>query len=228
MGTARIVSVMAALASLATSAGLAYGQNQSTPDQPQTTPNTTPAPAPSQGETRPNAASSPHQRDVTKQPGQESVPNENANPAAASSPHQQQATRMAEAGPVEPGMSVQTRSGQSLGTVVDIVPGAAGDAKTGYVVIAAAGGTARPVPYSSASSMVQNGKLVMDRSRLMNAPTVQQNQLEDHSSTTWKKKADSYWGKGQETHGTRSEEMQEQQPKDHSMTPDQSGGPSPR
>ena len=228
MGTVRIVSVVAALASLTTWAGVVYAQTPSTPDQSQTTP----APTPSQGATNPNAASSPHQRDVTKQPGQESVPNENPNPAAASSPHQQEATRMAEAGrAVEPGMSVQTGSGQSLGTVVDIVPGPAGDAATGYVVIASAGGTATPVPYSSASSMVQNGKLVMDRSRLQKAPKVQQNQLEDHSSATWKKKADSYWGKQSESAnpgGTRSEDMQEQQPKDHSMTPDQSGGPSPR
>jgi hypothetical protein len=95
------------------------------------------------------------------------------------------------AGTVSSGMDVQTQSGEPLGTVIEIVPGSTGDAQ--YVVIATSGGGATPVPYSTASSMVHNNKLVMDKSRLAKAPKVQQG--EDRSSKSWQKKADSYWGK---------------------------------
>jgi hypothetical protein len=45
--------------------------------------------------------------------------------------------------------------------------------------------------------MVRNDALVMDKSRLLNAPKVQQDQMEDGPSAIWQKKADSYWSKYQ-------------------------------
>jgi hypothetical protein len=162
----------------------------------------------------PAAASSPHQREATKQSEPEAAPGGNAssaNATSASSPHQRHATRMAEAGSggeISNGMPVQTRSGESLGTVVSVVPGSSGNTQNGYVVIgesSGGGGNATPVPYSAAASHVQNGKLVMERSRLDKAPKIQQSEMQDSSNTSWQRKVDSYWGKGH--HGMGADRM---------------------
>jgi len=237
MGTLRHFSMLAAL-SLAAGA---YAQTQATqdPTDSQSTAPSSQSPSSSQSypssqssqtsqDTNPNAASSPHQRDVTSQSTTEAPANANPDPSAASSPHQQGATRMAEAGRtgnVSSGMDVQTQSGEQLGTVVDIIPGSTGEA--GYVVIATAGGKATPVPYSTASSMVYNNKLVMDKSRLEKAPKVKQG--EDRSSKAWQKKADSYWGKGSSS-SSDSDRMQSDQgqmksDQDRSMNSDQTTTP---
>jgi hypothetical protein len=206
MTTFRVLSLLAALGLAIT----ASAQSQSPPDSTGTSTNT-----PSQGTTpsegtpgqdvNPGAASSPHQRDVTSQGAAEAPTTDNPNPTGASSKHQRESTRMAEAGhaAVGTGMTVQTQTGQSLGTVVDVVPGRNGDTQSGYVVIAGSGGSATPVPYAAASAMVQNGSIVMDRSRFENAPKVPQSQLEDRSSKSWQSKADTYWGgKGMKEHSS--------------------------
>ena len=199
MGKLRYFSMLAALGL----AGAAHAQTQAAPDQPGTQSNAPASPSsqssPGSQDTGPGSASSPHQRDVTSQQAEESPPNENPDPSAASSPHQQNSMRMAEAGgaaarSVQPGMTVQAPSGESLGTVVDLVPGPTGSTESGYVVIASSGGSATPVPYAAASSMIQNGKIVVERTRLESAPKVQQRQLEDRSSKSWQSKADKYWG----------------------------------
>ncbi|MDB6090556.1 MAG: hypothetical protein JWN85_3340 [Gammaproteobacteria bacterium] len=200
MNTLRSFSMLAALSL----AGAAYAQTQATPD-PDTGP---PSPSQSSSSTQttpdssPSAASSPHQREATSQSNQqESTNSANPDPSAASSPHQRNTTRMAAAGgSVAPGMQVKSPSGDALGTVAVIVPDAASDA--GYVVIATSAGDATAVPYATASSMVRNDTLVMDKSRLQNAPKVQRDQMEDRSSNTWQKKADKYWTKhGSTDHG---------------------------
>lgn len=174
-----------------------------------------------QQDTGPAAASSPHQRHATRQGSQQeaapdddsaqgSVSGRTAEAKGASSPHQRQATHMAAAGgsgEISAGTPVQTRSGESLGTVVDVLPAGAGgatgrSADKGYVVVAGSGGSARPIPYAVASSMVENGKLVVDRARLEGAPTVQQSQLEDASGRSWHHKADSYWHAQQGSSGS--------------------------
>ena len=95
-------------------------------------------------------------------------------------------------GNVESGMLVKSPSGDVLGTVVSIVPSDT-NSSDGFVVIAGAKGAAIPLPYSTASSHVQHDALVVDKSRLLNAPKVQQYQAEDGSSTVWQQKADEYW-----------------------------------
>lgn len=95
-------------------------------------------------------------------------------------------------GNVESGMLVKSPSGDVLGTVASIVPSDT-NSSDGFVVIAGAKGAAIPLPYSTASSHVQHDALVVDKSRLLNAPKVQQYQAEDGSSTVWQQKADEYW-----------------------------------
>ena len=95
-------------------------------------------------------------------------------------------------GNVEHGMVVKSPAGDILGTVASIVPGKS-DKSDGYVVVAGSGGAATPLPYSEASARVKHDALVVDKSRFLNAPKVQQYQSEDGSSTVWEQKADQYW-----------------------------------
>jgi hypothetical protein len=109
--------------------------------------------------------------------------------------HQRSATRMAAAGKrgVSSGMTVQTPAGDPLGKVAAVVPSTSSSGS--YVVIASSTGSATAVPYSTASAMVKNNVLVMDKAQLEKAPKVQQDQTEDGSSTVWQKKADQYWSR---------------------------------
>jgi hypothetical protein len=118
-------------------------------------------------------------------------------------------------------MAVQSESGHPLGFVVDVVPGSSGTQDGGYVVIAGvSGGGATPVPYSTATSMVQEGKLVIDRARLDHAPKVQQNKIEDQAS--WREKTDHYWS---ESHGQMP--SGDHTGSDHMRSDDPGPGPNP-
>src|ERR1700722_18028263 len=101
------------------------------------------------------------------------------------------AMRIAATGSVASGMQVKSPSGDVLGRVASIVPSDSN--RDGYVVIADLQGVAVPVPYRAASAMVHNDTLVIDESRLANAPKVQQYQAEDGPSDVWERKADGYW-----------------------------------
>lgn len=199
MNTARLLGVLAASAL----AGIAYAQNQTAPaTSPSAQSNTpppaaAPAPAPGYNTSNPSSASSPHQRSVTGMRAHETPPNPNPGPAAAASPHQKQAMRMAEAssgnGQDWSNMTVESPSGQSLGSVSSVVPGLNGQKSSGYVVVSGSNGMSVPVPYRTASSMVRDGKLVLSQSRLEHAPKVTQEDLQNSSNHAWRVKVDHYW-----------------------------------
>lgn len=90
-------------------------------------------------------------------------------------------------------MEVKTPAGDSIGTVAAIVPSTSTGAR--YVVIASPTGSATAVPYAKASGMIRNDALVIDKTRLRDAPKMQQDQMEDGPSRVWQQKADNYWGK---------------------------------
>ena len=94
-------------------------------------------------------------------------------------------------GNIDSGMQVKSPSGDLLGTVASIIPG--NSHNEGYVVIAGPEGTATPLPYGTASSMVRSDAIVLDKARFLKAPKVQQYQTEDGSSTVWEQKANDYW-----------------------------------
>jgi hypothetical protein len=120
------------------------------------------------------------------------TPTPNPELDGASTAQRSDPLRMAAAsGNVDSGMQVKSPSGDVLGRVASIVPSDSN--KEGYVVIADLQGIATPVPYRAASGMIQHGTLVVDKSRLANAPKVQQYQAEDGPSVVWERKADSYW-----------------------------------
>jgi hypothetical protein len=89
-------------------------------------------------------------------------------------------------------------SGQTLGTVTDVVQAKSGH--RGYLVVAGkqSTGTATPVPYQLANSMTKNGIIVLDRGAFEQAPKVAQSQLSGRSSSRWQRKVDQYWNKHSE------------------------------
>jgi len=185
MMTARLLSVLAA----SSLAGIAYAQTQ---------------PAPS---TQPNAApgynkAKPHQRQMTTVEGNQEAasPNERSAPGSALNTGQTQTqnatVQTAAAGP--PGhswsnMAVESPSGQSLGSVSQVIPGLNGQEMSGYVVVSGSNGESVPVPYKTANSMVRDGKLVLNPSRLEHAPKVTQEDMQNASDHAWRAKADKYW-----------------------------------
>ncbi len=202
MNTARFLGVLAA----SSLAGTAYAQTQTAPaaspptQSPAAQSNTAPpaaAPAPAYNTSSPSSASSPHQRAVTGMRAHEAPPNANPGPAAAASPHQSESLRMAAAGrggaQSWSNMPVESPSGQSLGSVADVVPGLNGKKSSGYVVVSGSNGMSVPVPYRTAKAMVRDGKLVLSQSRLEQAPKVTQEDLQNSSDHAWRKKADQYW-----------------------------------
>jgi len=199
-------SIVLTVAAVLAVAGTAYAQNQAPPATPQ-----------SQDTTSPSSASSPHQRQATKQEDTSEASTENgANPSAAASPHQRQATgeeespsksdpdmstagkkRMAEAGvpgKVSAGMKVQSPAGTPIGTVKDVVPKANG--QPGYVLITTPSGSDAAVPFATVAPMIQNGNIVLDSAKLQGAPTVRDKDLQDPANTRWKQQADQYWNGG--------------------------------
>jgi hypothetical protein len=96
------------------------------------------------------------------------------------------------ASPIAVGLQVQSSTGASLGTVVDVISDSSSSSPS-YVVISSAGETVA-VPYSAVGSMMHNGAIVMDQARLQGAPKVRQSQLRDPSSMDWQSQANQYWG----------------------------------
>ena len=92
---------------------------------------------------------------------------------------------------ISAGSIVQSPAGKPIGRVRDIVP----DTNTGapaYVVIATRSGAAA-VPYPVVGPLVQNGHVVLDRTKLESAPRVSDSDLRENGDAEWKKQADRYW-----------------------------------
>jgi hypothetical protein len=206
MNTLRTLSTLSALGLLAAASTQALAA-QGTAAQavpPATETETQPSTNPD-----PNAASSPHQRDVTGKGVDEAPPTTNPDAADASSPHQRDAVdkpvganeRAAGkdkqiAGDTKPkdklvGLPVETSGGQAIGSVVDIVRDA--DGTPTYAVVAIDNDTTA-VPYTTVTAMVRDGKVIMSQSRLAGAPKVKQTEWLDQTSSKWRSASDRYWG----------------------------------
>jgi hypothetical protein len=183
MITARLLTVLAA----SSLAAIAYAQTQ---------------PAPS---TQPNAApgynkAQPHERETRSVQGNEAAsPDRRSAPGSMLNTGQSRthtdSLRTAEAGPSGhwSNMSVESASGQSLGTVSKVVPGLNGRKSSGYVIVSGSSGESVAVPYRTAHSMMRDGKLVLNRARFEHAPKVTDEDLQNSSDHAWRVKADHYW-----------------------------------
>jgi len=94
---------------------------------------------------------------------------------------------------VSNGMQVRSESGDLIGRVSAIIPGDSRDEN--YVVMADQQGMASLIPYSTATAMVHDDKLVIDRTAFEKAPKVQNTQLEDRSLSGLQRKSDEYWNR---------------------------------
>lgn len=157
----------------------------------------------------PAAASSPHQRDVTKEAAAEAPPAANPEAADAASVHQRDALQgkagdneraagkdKQMAGDTKPkdklvGLPVESSDGTQIGSVVDIVRTTSG--KPTYAVVAIDNDTSA-IPYDTAVSMIRGDKVVMSQARLANAPRVKQSEWLDETSSKWRTESDRYWG----------------------------------
>jgi len=153
--------------------------------------------------TAPGTASSPHQRQATSTTSPESAPTGRTEPGAASSQHQRDATHVAEASPKAGkwdakmvGMKVQMSSGESLGEVKEVLVDAKGHAS--YAIISHGGamgvGAKRAaIPWANVQALMQDDRLIMDRTQLEQAPVLSGSKTPDASSGTWSRDADAYW-----------------------------------
>ncbi len=174
-----------------------------------------PVPGDPSGVAAPPPAGSPDQANsatypTPSEPGTGATPAQAADPHAAANQHRRNALRTAAAsgntGSINTGMTVQTKTGQSEGSVVDVVRQPNG--RPAYIVIADHGGSRRAVTYQAARLMVHGNRLVLDEMRLRGAPVVpaptQTTERPDRENPNphdagsarpgWQAEADRYWG----------------------------------
>jgi len=210
MNTLRALRMLSAVGLLtaASAQALAAQDAPQVPRSTQTEPNRSPDP---------DAASSPHQRDVTGEENadrtgkgiDEAPPSQNPDPSGATSPHQHDTVKGPEganeraagkdkqiAGDTKPkdklvGLIVESPAGEPIGSVVDLVRDDSG--MPTHVIIAMDTETTA-VPYATAASMVRDGKVVMNQQRLAGAPKVKQTEWLDDTSSQWRTDANRHCG----------------------------------
>jgi hypothetical protein len=95
------------------------------------------------------------------------------------------------------GLPVESRAGQPLGTVQDIVFGS--DGRATHLIVAPASGssasTLTPVPWSVALRHLHGGALVFKRHRFAGAPGFAPHQWPALASADWSATADAYWSR---------------------------------
>ena len=91
------------------------------------------------------------------------------------------------------GVNVVSSAQAPLGKVVDVVFDAKGQPE--FVVISTQQGKAAAVPYETATAMKSGNKVVIEQSRLQQAPTVKEGEWRGRSQT-WKDDSSRYWSKG--------------------------------
>ena len=89
------------------------------------------------------------------------------------------------------GLPVETSTGETLGSVVDIVRNKAGTPT--YAVVAIDNDTTA-VPYDTAVGMIHGDKVIMSQAKLSAAPKVKQSEWLDQTSSSWRTQSDRYWG----------------------------------
>jgi sporulation protein YlmC with PRC-barrel domain len=93
------------------------------------------------------------------------------------------------------GMSVQSSSGEALGTVKDVILD--NDGRVTHVIVerSSGGGASQLVamPWDVANKMMKGGNLVVEQKRLAQAPGFSEQRWPDTSGSTWSSETDRYW-----------------------------------
>jgi hypothetical protein len=173
-----------------------------TPTTQGTPPNPAPATSPTEGtaadrtapgETRTQGSA----RDATVDPRPATDPAEGTAadrtpPGQTQSPHAADRATMGHDSKLV-GAQVVTPADAPLGSVVDVVFDAKG--QPSFVVIQSQSDMAA-VPFSAASSMMKDDKVVMDQWRFERAPKVKKGEWRSQTGGAWKEDAAKYWQKG--------------------------------
>jgi hypothetical protein len=94
------------------------------------------------------------------------------------------------------GTKVQMTTGENIGEVKEVLldrQGNASYAVVSYGAVMGIGAKRAAVPWASVKSAMQDGKMIMTRSRLEGAPVLPSGKVPDTSSGTWSRDADTYW-----------------------------------
>ena len=94
------------------------------------------------------------------------------------------------------GAKVEMPNGEALGEVKDVVVDKQGNASyavVSYGVVMGLGGKRTAVPWATVQASMQDDKLIMDRTRLEQAPVLVGMRTPDVSNGTWSRDADNYW-----------------------------------
>jgi sporulation protein YlmC with PRC-barrel domain len=88
-------------------------------------------------------------------------------------------------------VSKQSSSGMSGSTA-----GSTAGGSTAASGMSSTGGTLVAIPWQTVKSAMQGGNVVLERSRLQNAPSFSAANMPDFSSSTWSSEADRHWQQG--------------------------------
>src|SRR5262245_5492990 len=87
------------------------------------------------------------------------------------------------------GLEVISPAGEMLGNVITVIASTTGR----YAIISTGNDTATAMPYEAVAPMVNEGRVVIDKTKLQNSPQVAQADLHDKGNTKWRQQADTYW-----------------------------------
>lgn len=166
-----------------------------------TSPSTTPEnPAPSTSPTEGTAADRTPPGETATQGTSRDVPRPTGaatDPAEGTAADRTPPSRGQAGGTMKPelvGLRVVSPENAPLGEVVDVVFDSRG--QPDYVVIASEGNNSA-VPFQTASSMIEGGKVIMDQAKLQQAPKLKRGEWRERSeNASWKQDATQYWDRG--------------------------------
>ena len=179
-------SMMASL--MMAAAAMAQTPPPSEATRPNPAPSTSPAEGTAADRTPPGQTSTQGTtRDTMQQTAPATDPSEGT--AADRTPPKDRARAGGTMHPELVGLQVVSPSNAPIGEVVDVVFDSRG--QPDYVVIASEGDNAA-VPYRTASSMIESGKVIMEESRLKEAPKIERGEWRNRADSGWKKQANRY------------------------------------
>jgi hypothetical protein len=190
MNKLQACSMLASL--IVATAAMAQIPTRSEATQPNTAPSTSPAEGTAADRTPPgHTPTQGTARDTTQQTPPAMAPAEGT--AADRTPPKDRAEAGGTMHPELVGLQVVSPSDAPIGEVIDVVFDSRG--QPDFVVIASEGDNAA-VPYRTASSMIESGKVIMDSARLKDAPKIDRGEWRNRADSGWKREANRYWDEG--------------------------------
>lgn len=179
------------LCSVLASFFVAGGAIAQTPEASRATPpNTAPATNPAEGTAADNTPTGETQNTRDAMPPTNSATTGSKDTPADRTPPKDRARAGGLMHPELVGLQVVSPANAPIGKVVDVVFDSRG--QPDYVVITSRG-TNSAVPYRAANSMIERGKVIVDETRLRQAPKLEHGEWRNAADGGWKNEATRYW-----------------------------------